>query len=182
MDGMDSFGVALADYHHQWSAGERAIFEQAVEIMASSAEGCHQQRQPHKMNLPTTLLITLGEHLLQMSTEDWRGDYERNNLGMAAHWLQKIGNATPVTEHVCRGKKCYECSGSTEVDPACHCNDALRLDNEMLRRKKAQAENEAVLNNLKASMLEQDINTIRSIITNGGTTAEVLAFLDTPNA
>jgi hypothetical protein len=31
-------------------------------------------------------------------------------------------------------------------------------------------------------MLEQDINTIRSIITNGGTTAEVLAFLDTPNA
>jgi hypothetical protein len=117
------------------------------------------------MNLPTTLMITLGEHLLQMSSEDWRGDYERNNLGMAAHWLQKRGS-----------------SEASLLKPACHCNDALRLDNDMLRRKKAQAENEVVLNNLKASMLEQDINTIRSIITKGGTTDEVIAFLDTPNA
>lgn len=30
---LDSLGVALAGHHHQWSAGERAIYEQAMAIL-----------------------------------------------------------------------------------------------------------------------------------------------------
>ncbi|MEO8439086.1 MAG: hypothetical protein ABI540_02580 [Spartobacteria bacterium] len=30
---LDSLGVALADHDHEWSAGECAIYEEAVRIM-----------------------------------------------------------------------------------------------------------------------------------------------------
>lgn len=30
---LDSLGVALTDHHHQWLAGERAIYEEAMAIL-----------------------------------------------------------------------------------------------------------------------------------------------------
>ena len=84
--------------------------------------------QTHK-----TLLKNLGAKLRHMMTEDWRNEDERNILGMAGHWLEKLGN------------------------------DECMLE-------------------LTIGMLEQDMNTIRSIIDKGGTTTEVLEFLDTPSA
>lgn len=30
---LDSLGVALTDHHHQWTAGERAIYEEAMAIL-----------------------------------------------------------------------------------------------------------------------------------------------------
>lgn len=34
---LDSLGVALAEHDHQWTEGERAIYEKAVEIVQSRA-------------------------------------------------------------------------------------------------------------------------------------------------
>ena len=38
------------------------------------------------------LLRNLGAKLRQMMAEDWRGEDERNTLGMAGYWLEKLGN------------------------------------------------------------------------------------------
>lgn len=37
---LDSLGVALADHHHQWSEGEREIYEQSVIIISSWIDDC----------------------------------------------------------------------------------------------------------------------------------------------
>ena len=37
---LDSMGVALADHHHQWSEGEREIYDQATEIIRASVGDC----------------------------------------------------------------------------------------------------------------------------------------------
>ena len=39
---LDSLGVALAEHHHQWSVGEREIYERAIAILsrATSSVGC----------------------------------------------------------------------------------------------------------------------------------------------
>ena len=58
----------------------------------------------------------------------------------------------------------------------------LRWKNETLLDAKIKAENAECLMDLKLGMIEQDIETIRKIITKGGTAADVLKFLDTPNA
>jgi len=61
------------------------------------------------------------------------------------------------------------------------CNTLVR-DNERLRDRAAQSENDACLAELKIALMEQDMETIREIITKGGTAADILKFLDTPNA
>ena len=38
------------------------------------------------------LLKNLGAKLRQMMAEDWRGEDERNTLGMAGYWLEKLGD------------------------------------------------------------------------------------------
>ena len=43
------------------------------------------------MENPKTLLKNLGAKLRQMMAEDWRGEDERNTLGMAGYWLEKLG-------------------------------------------------------------------------------------------
>ena len=58
----------------------------------------------------------------------------------------------------------------------------LRRKNEKLLDAKIKAENTECLLDLKLGMIEQDIETIRKIITKGGTAADILKFLDTPNA
>ncbi len=30
---LDSLGLALADHNHQWTEGERAIYEKAIEVL-----------------------------------------------------------------------------------------------------------------------------------------------------
>lgn len=40
---------------------------------------------------PKPLLKNLGAKLRQMMAEDWRGEDERNTLGMAGYWLEKLG-------------------------------------------------------------------------------------------
>lgn len=59
-----------------------------------------------------------------------------------------------------------------------------KLDSEIeiLRDARAKAENDAVMESLKVALLEQDFDTIRSIITKGGNTADVIKFLDLPMA
>jgi hypothetical protein len=58
----------------------------------------------------------------------------------------------------------------------------LRIKNENLIDAKIKAQNAECLMELKASMMDQDLETIRKIITKGGTVADVLKFLDTPPA
>jgi len=58
----------------------------------------------------------------------------------------------------------------------------LRIKNEKLIDAKIKAENAECLMELKASMMEQNLETIREIITNDGTAADVLKFIDTPPA
>lgn len=43
------------------------------------------------MEIPKPLLKKLGAKLRQMMAEDWRGEDERNTLGMAGYWLEKLG-------------------------------------------------------------------------------------------
>jgi hypothetical protein len=58
----------------------------------------------------------------------------------------------------------------------------LRIKNENLIDAKIKAQNAECLMELKVIMMEQDLETIRKIITNGGTAADILKFLDTPPA
>jgi hypothetical protein len=58
----------------------------------------------------------------------------------------------------------------------------LRIKNETLIDAKIKAENAECLMELKVEMMDQDLETIRKIITKGGTVADVLKFLDTPPA
>ena len=37
---LDTLGVSLADRYHQWTDGERAIYEEATEIIRASVGGC----------------------------------------------------------------------------------------------------------------------------------------------
>ena len=60
--------------------------------------------------------------------------------------------------------------------------NTLVRKNERLRDARAKAENSECLLELTIGMMEQDIATIREIITKGGTAADILKFLDTPNA
>jgi len=60
--------------------------------------------------------------------------------------------------------------------------NTLVRENERLRDARAKAENGECLLELTIGMMEQDIATIREIITKGGTAADILKFLDTPNA
>lgn len=47
------------------------------------------------MQTPKPLLKNLGAKLRQMMAEDWRGEDERNTLGMAGHWLEKLAEDSP---------------------------------------------------------------------------------------
>ena len=60
--------------------------------------------------------------------------------------------------------------------------NTLVRENERLRDLRAKCENDANIEALKVALLRQDFDTIRSIITKGGTAADILKFLDTPNA
>lgn len=60
--------------------------------------------------------------------------------------------------------------------------NTLVRENERLRDARAKAENGECLLELKLCMMDQDLEAIRKIITKGGTTADILKFLDTPNA
>lgn len=60
--------------------------------------------------------------------------------------------------------------------------NTLVRENERLRSARAKAENAECLLDLKLGMMEQDIETIRKIIAKGGSAADILKFLDTPNA
>lgn len=44
------------------------------------------------MEIPQPLLKNLGAKLRLMMEEDWRGEEERNTLGMAGYWLIKISD------------------------------------------------------------------------------------------
>ena len=60
--------------------------------------------------------------------------------------------------------------------------NTLTRENERLRDRKAKAENHAVLLDLQAELAKQDLNTIREILAKGGTAADILRFLDTPES
>lgn len=47
------------------------------------------------------LFKNLGAKLRQMMAEDWRGEEERNTLGMASYWLEKLAKDAP--------QKCCQC-------------------------------------------------------------------------
>ena len=54
------------------------------------------------MNTRRTLLKNLGANLRHMMTEDWRNQDERNILGMAGHWLEKLGNDDQLDQTILR--------------------------------------------------------------------------------
>ena len=83
----------------------------------------------------------------------------------------------------CRAATCSSCGYDPFAMEAAKaaCNTLVR-DNERLRDRAAQSENDACLAELKIALMEQDMETIREIITKGGTAADILKFLDTPNA
>ena len=60
--------------------------------------------------------------------------------------------------------------------------NTLVRENERLRDLRAKCENDANIEALKVALLRQEFDMIRSIITKGGTAADILKFLDTPNA
>jgi hypothetical protein len=58
--------------------------------------------KPETMNTRRTLLKNLGANLRHMMTEDWRNQDERNILGMAGHWLEKLGNDDQLDQTILR--------------------------------------------------------------------------------
>jgi hypothetical protein len=60
--------------------------------------------------------------------------------------------------------------------------NTLVRENERLRDLRAKCENDAAREALEVALLHQDFDVIRRIITKGGTAADILKFLDTPNA
>lgn len=78
---------------------------------------------------------------------------------------------------------CHACG----IDPLVHAAsqaaiNTLVRDIERLRDRAAKAQNGECLLELTVGLMEQDIATIREIIIQGGTTADILSFLDTPKA
>jgi hypothetical protein len=80
------------------------------------------------METPKPLLKNLGAKLRQMMAEDWRGEEERNTLGMAGYWLEKLAEDAPrkcdqcgnincqvSDEHDESEKPCDECEGTGYV-------------------------------------------------------------------
>jgi len=57
--------------------------------------------------------------------------------------------------------------------------NTIRRDNERLRDRAIKAENESVLLDVALEMMKEDADRIREIIADGGTTADILAFLNT---
>lgn len=60
--------------------------------------------------------------------------------------------------------------------------NTLVRENERLRDKHAAAANDEVIRSLEVDLLQQDLDTIRRIISKGGSAADILKFLDTPPA
>ena len=83
----------------------------------------------------------------------------------------------------CPGVTCSACGCDPYVIEAAKAAvNTLVRENERLRDARAKAENGECLLELTVGLMEQDIATIREIITKGGTAADILKFLDTPNA
>ncbi len=64
------------------------------------------------MKTPKPLLRNLGAKLRQMMAEDWRGEDERNTLGMAGYWLEKMGEDTALASESQR-----EAAGTADGKP-----------------------------------------------------------------
>jgi hypothetical protein len=58
------------------------------------------------------LLRNLGAKLLLMAAEDWRGEEERNTLGMAGYWLEKLGEDAALASESQR-----EAAGTADEKP-----------------------------------------------------------------
>lgn len=56
------------------------------------------------MEAPKSLLKNLGSKLRLMMAEDWRGEDERNTLGMAGYWLDKMGEDQPAKSCQCNDR------------------------------------------------------------------------------
>jgi len=74
---------------------------------------------------------------LLMAAEDWRGEEERNTLGMAGYWLEKLGDDTALASESQR-----EAAGKADEKPD------------------GQAENKALSKLCKVSPDEMDKGTI----------------------
>jgi hypothetical protein len=79
------------------------------------------------MNTPKPLLKNLGAKLRQMMAEDWRGEDERNTLGMAGHWLEKLGKDHPKGCERCGAELVRDCMicGAPNCCPRC-CQETTR--------------------------------------------------------
>ena len=83
----------------------------------------------------------------------------------------------------CSQTACSACGCDPYVIEAAKASvNTLVRENERLRDARAKAENGECLLELTVGLMVQDIETIREIITKGGTAADILKFLDTPNA
>lgn len=77
------------------------------------------------METPKPLLKNLGAKLRLMMAEDWRGEDERNTLGMAGHWLEKLGEDQPKCCERCGRELLPDLEESTCVvcSESCQCKD-----------------------------------------------------------
>ena len=76
---------------------------------------------------------------------------------------------------------CSACGGDPfALEAAKAAVSTLVRDNERLRDKEAKARNEATFSGIALSLARQDLLEIREIITKGGSAADILKFLDTP--
>lgn len=87
--------------------------------------------------------------------------------------VSECGAAQPCS---CRGGDAFA------LEAAKAAVNTLVRENERLRDRVAKAENDSCLLHLEVGMMEQDIQTIRDLIAKGGTVADILKFLDTPEA
>jgi hypothetical protein len=58
------------------------------------------------------LLRNLGAKLSLMAAEDWRGEEERNTLGMAGYWLEKLGDDAALASEIQK-----EAAGTADEKP-----------------------------------------------------------------
>jgi len=77
---LDSLGVALADHNHEWSDGERTIYEQATSIIRTTSGDCmetdSEDSGKHSLEMlwtePLRVSAKVSGRLLSLGYSPWR--------------------------------------------------------------------------------------------------------------
>ena len=72
MGALDSLGVALAEHEHEWTEGEKEIYEQAVKLVGGRSSDEVGEWQGKNAKLRAALFGVLGLARLEVHSRAWK--------------------------------------------------------------------------------------------------------------